>query len=418
MLDFIQEIYGTIMRNKLRTCLTGFAVAWGIFILIVLLGAGNGLLNAMGSQAKDLAMNSMQVYGGHTSKSYKGLKEGREIRLTNKELEVTRGMTNHVANASAIIEQGSVRLNHKDTYVNVSLNGVMPNYPQTNGIKMVVGRFINEIDIQERRKSVVVHERTIEMLFGSKDFDAIGKHVSISGLSYHIVGIYTSNMNNGNTSSAYVPFTTLHLIYNKGDEVGSLVFLTKDINTEAESDAFEKRYRATLGQIKQFDGEDRSAIWISNRFKQYLQQQTGNDLLRTAIWIIGIFTLLSGIVGVSNIMLITVKERTHEFGIRKALGAKPLSILWLIIAESVAITTFFGYIGMVAGIAATEYMNAISGAQVVDIGVASATVFENPTVDLHIAIQATLTLVIAGTLAGFFPARKAVMIRPIEALRG
>ena len=170
--------------------------------------------------------------------------------------------------------------------------------------------------------------------------------------------------------------------------------------------------------MKVFEADDRSAIWIRNRFKQFLQQETGSDLLRTAIWVIGIFTLLSGIVGVSNIMLITVKERTHEFGIRKALGAKPMSILGLIIAESITITTFFGYIGMVAGIAVTEYMNAVSGAQVMDIGVASATVFENPTVDLHIAIQATLTLIIAGTLAGFFPARKAVMIRPIEALRG
>ena len=139
--------------------------------------------------------------------------------------------------------------------------------------------------------------------------------------------------------------------------------------------------------------------------------------MHIAIWVIGIFTLLSGIVGGSNIMLITVKERTREFGIRKALGAKPVSILWLIIAESVAITTFFGYIGMVAGIAVTEYMNAVAGEQVMDIGVASATVFLNPTVGLNIAIQATLTLIIAGTLAGFFPARKAVMIRPIEALR-
>jgi putative ABC transport system permease protein len=152
-------------------------------------------------------------------------------------------------------------------------------------------------------------------------------------------------------------------------------------------------------------------------FKQLKQQDTGLSILRTAIWVIGIFTLLSGIVGVSNIMLITVKERTREFGIRKALGAKPYSILWLIIVESVTITTIFGYLGMLAGIGATEYMNMVSGTKVVDIGVAQATVFSNPTVDISIAIQATLTLIIAGTLAGFFPARKAVMIKPIEALR-
>ena len=197
-----------------------------------------------------------------------------------------------------------------------------------------------------------------------------------------------------------------------------MVFLTKDITDLPSSEAFEEDYRESIARVKQFDAKDRSAIRVSNRFKQYLQQQMASDLLRTSIWVIGIFTLLSGIVGVSNIMLITVKERTHEFGIRKALGAKPYAILTLIIAESITITTLFGYIGMIAGIAVTEYMNKVAGEQVMDIGVVSATVFVNPTVDLHIAIQATLTLVIAGTLAGFFPARKAVMIRPIEALRG
>ena len=415
MLDIIQEIYGTISRNKLRTCLTGFAVAWGIFMLIVLLGAGNGLLNAFEGQSDDLALNSMQIWPGRTSKPYKGLKEGRSIELTEKELEVTRDMTEHVSYASAIIEQGGVNLSHKDTHVSISLEGVMHNYPETNGLEMKSGRFINQLDLKDRRKVIVLHEKTIEMLFGDKDFDAMGKYVNASGLAYRIVGIYTDQ---GNYSpSAYLPFTTLQLIYNKGEELGSIVFLTKDINNLEESEAFEKDYRSAMGSMKQFDAEDRSAIYISNRFTQYLQQQTANDILRTAIWVIGIFTLLSGIVGVSNIMLITVKERTREFGIRKALGAKPMSILWLIIAESVAITTFFGYIGMVAGIAATEYLNVANGAQVIDMGFASQTVFENPTVDLHIAIQATLTLVIAGTLAGFFPARKAVMIRPIEALK-
>lgn len=415
MIDFIQEIYGTIRRNKLRTCLTGFAVAWGIFMLIVLLGAGNGLLNAFTNQAKGLAMNSMQVWPGRTSQPYKGMKEGRNIELTERELDITRGMTEHVAHASAIIEQGGVNLNYKDANVSISLEGVMPNYPETNGLEMKRGRFINEWDLKEKRKVIVLHERTIEMLFGDKNYQAIGKYIQASGLSYRIVGVYTDQ---GNYSpSAYLPFNTLQLIYNKGQELGTIVFLTRDIQSMEESEAFEAEYRQTLGRVKQFDAEDTSALWIRNRFTQYLQQQTANSILQKAIWVIGIFTLLSGIVGVSNIMLITVKERTREFGIRKALGAKPISILWLIIAESVTITTFFGYIGMVAGIATTEYMNIVAGSQTVDMGFASQTVFENPTVDLHIAIQATLTLVIAGTLAGFFPARKAVMIRPIEALR-
>ena len=417
MIDFIQEIYGTIKRNKLRTALTGFAVAWGIFMLIVLLGAGNGLLNAFEQQSENMAMNSFQIWPGQTSMPYQGLKEGRNIKLTEKELDLTRQMTEHVTHASAILQQGGVNLSYKQDHLSIQLTGVMPNYPETNGLQLKEGRFINQSDMKGKRKVIVVHEKTAEMLLGQEKSQAIGKYILASGIAYQIVGIYTTPMEEF-SPTAYLPYTTLQLIYNKGDGVGSLVFLTKDINDLPASETFEKEYRTAISKVKQFDAEDRSAIWISNRFKQYLQQQTASDLLRTSIWVIGIFTLLSGIVGVSNIMLITVKERTHEFGIRKALGAKPYSILTLIIAESVTITTLFGYIGMIAGIAVTEYMNKVAGEQVMDIGVGSATVFVNPTVDLHIAIQATLTLIIAGTLAGFFPARKAVMIRPIEALRG
>jgi len=417
MIDFVQEIYGTIKRNKLRTALTGFAVAWGIFMLIVLLGAGNGLLNAFEQQSGNMAMNSFQIWPGRTSMAYQGLQEGRNIKLTEKELELTRQMKEHVTHASAILEQGGVILSYKQDHVSLQMTGAMPNYPETNGLKLKEGRFINQLDMEERRKVIVLHEKTIEMLLGKEKHQAIGKHINASGIAYQIVGIYTTPMEEF-SPTAYLPYTTLQLIYNKGDGVGSLVFLTKDINDMPSSEAFETEYRTAISRVKQFDAEDRSAIWVWNRFSQYLQQQTASDLLRTSIWVIGIFTLLSGIVGVSNIMLITVKERTHEFGIRKALGAKPYSILTLIIAESITITTLFGYIGMIAGIAVTEYMNKVAGEQVMDIGVASATVFVNPTVDLHIAIQATLTLIVAGTLAGFFPARKAVMIRPIEALRG
>ena len=417
MIDFIQEIYGTIRRNKLRTALTGFAVAWGIFMLIVLLGAGNGLLNAFEQQSENMAMNSFQIWPGQTSMPYQGLKEGRNIKLTEKELDLTRQMTEHVTHASAILQQGGVNLSYKQDHLSIQLTGVMPNYPETNGLQLKEGRFINQSDMKGKRKVIVVHEKTAEMLLGQEKSQAIGKYILASGIAYQVIGIYTTPMEEF-SPTAYLPYTTLQLIYNKGDGVGSLVFLTKDINDLPASETFEKEYRTAISKVKQFDAEDRSAIWVSNRFKQYLQQQTASDLLRTSIWVIGIFTLLSGIVGVSNIMLITVKERTHEFGIRKALGAKPHSILTLIIAESVTITTLFGYIGMIAGIAVTEYMNKVAGEQVMDIGVASATVFVNPTVDLHIAIQATLTLIIAGTLAGFFPARKAVMIRPIEALRG
>lgn len=414
MIDLIQEIYGTIQRNKLRTVLTGFSVAWGIFMLIVLLGAGNGLINAFEGQTRDMKMNSMKIYPGYTSKPYNGLNEGRSISLDDTDRELTAtAFSKNIITTGATISKGSVYLNFEKENVSISLDGVFPSYPELEAIKIKKGRFINERDMKERRKVIVLHEKTAKQLFPKSQ--PLGKYLNAQGVSYQVVGIYTDQ--NSFSPSALIPFTTLQVVYNKGDSIDNITFTTRGLTSEAENELFEKDYRQVMGSKKMFAADDDGAIWIWNRFTQYFQQQAANQTLHIAIWVIGIFTLLSGIVGVSNIMLITVRERTHEFGIRKALGAKPSSILWLIISESVVITTFFGYIGMVAGIAVTEYMNKVAGTQTMDAGLFSVTVFENPTVDIHIAIQATLTLIIAGTLAGLFPARKAVRIRPIEALR-
>ncbi len=415
MIDIWQEIYGTIKRNKLRTFLTGFAVAWGIFMLIVLLGAGNGLINAMEESSSQMAMNSIKIFPGRTSKSFDGLKEGRRIQLDNNSLALTnRNFTDNVISAGATVRQNGVYVSYGQEYVSLTLYGVYPNYTEVESVKSAAGRFINEIDIQDRRKIIVLHEKTAEILF--KDEDPIGKFVIAGKVAYQVAGLFT-DPGDRDSREAYIPFTTLQIIFNKGDKLNNITMTTKGLETLESNAQFEKKYRRVLGSYHRFDPEDNSAIWIWNRLSNYMQQQTGMNILRIAIWVIGIFTLLSGIVGVSNIMLITVKERTREFGIRKALGARPSSILWLIIIESITITTLFGYIGMVAGIAATEWMDRVAGAQTVDTGAWSETVFTNPTVDISIAIQATLTLIIAGTLAGFFPARKAVKIRPIEALR-
>lgn len=414
MIDLIQEIYGTIMRNKLRTALTGFSVAWGIFMLIVLLGAGNGLIHAFEKQSEDMMMNSMKIFPGYTSKPYQGMQEGRNISLDNRDREISAmAFPEHVITAGATVSQSDVTLSYGKEFLSIGIDGVFPNYPELEAVKLKEGRFVNERDMSEKRKVMVLHEKTANTLFPRTQ--PIGKYINASGVAYQVVGIYTDQ--NSFSPSALVPFTTLQAVYAKGDSIDNITFTTKNLKDEADNEAFEADYRQVLGNVKRFDPTDDGAIWIWNRFTQYLQQQTATQILHIAIWVIGIFTLLSGIVGVSNIMLITVRERTHEFGIRKALGAKPISILWLIISESVTITTFFGYVGMVAGIAATEYMNVVAGKQTMDAGVFSMTFFENPTVDLSIAVQATLTLIIAGTLAGLFPALKAVKIRPIEALR-
>lgn len=416
MIDIWQEIYSTIKRNKLRTFLTGFAVAWGIFMLIVLLGAGNGLIHAFEQSASERAMNSIKIFPGRTSKSYDGLKEGRWIELDNRDVDATdRNFPEQIIKTGATVWQGSVNVSFGPEYVNLALSGVYPNHTEVEAVKLFKGRFINEIDIKERRKVIVLHKKTAEILFDKTHTQPIGQFVNAGNVVYQVVGLYNDKGDSGD-SDAYIPFTTLQTIYNKGDKLNNLVMTTKNLETMESNEAFEARYRKILGANHRFDPTDNSAIWIWNRFTNYLQQQKGMGMLRLAIWVIGIFTLLSGIVGVSNIMLITVKERTHEFGIRKALGAKPFSILWLIIVESVTITTIFGYIGMVAGIGVTEWMNNAFGNETMDTGMWTTTVFLDPTVDLRIAIQATLTLIIAGTLAGLFPARKAVSIRPIEAL--
>lgn len=415
MIDLWQEIYGTIKRNKLRTALTGFAVAWGIFILILLLGAGNGVMNAQNEQMASLAMNSIKVGAGWTSKPYDGLSQGRRIQLNNGDLAITRNMRKHVENAGAVIYQSGMNISYGNEYINERLMGVHPNYLEIERPTVVEGRFINQLDIREKRKVAILNERSVKTLFkhGAKP---LGKMLNMGGVMFQVVGVYKDKGNSGG-QDVFVPFSTLQTVYNKGDKLNNILMSIKDLNTEEENKVFEADYRAAIGAHQRFDKTDDGAIWIWNRFTQMTQMNKGADYMRTAIWIIGLFTLLSGIVGVSNIMLITVKERTREFGIRKALGARPWSILKLVIVESVVITAFFGYIGMVAGVGVTEYMNMTAGKAVMDIGVQQQTMFLNPTVDLEIAIRATMTLIVAGTLAGLFPALKAVKTRPIEALR-
>jgi len=415
MFDIWQEIYGTIKRNKLRTFLTGFAVAWGIFMLIVLLGAGNGVIHAFESMSGNMNMNSMKIYPGYTSMPYDGLQQGRYIQLDNVDFDITNThFPDHIVAAGATVRVGGIVVSKGKEYVNLSFMGVYPNYTEVEPVASARGRFINDIDIRERRKVIVLNEKTAAILFPKSD--PIGQFVQGGNIAYQVVGTFT-DAGDRDSREAYLPFTTVQIIYKRGDKLNNITFTIKNLESVKENEVFEATYRKILSGRHRYAPDDKSAIYIWNRFTNFMQQENAMGILRTALWVIGIFTLLSGIVGVSNIMLITVKERTHEFGIRKALGAKPLSILWLIIIESIFITAIFGYIGMVAGIGVTEYMNAIMGSQTVNVGREGVTLFKDPTVDIKVAIQATLTLIIAGTLAGFFPARKAVSIRPIEALR-
>ena len=418
MRDILTEIWATARRNKLRTTLTGFAVAWGIFMLIFLLGAGNGLINATQQNSHRYLNTSMVIFGGQTSKAHKGLKEGRKIELNDRDMEITQDrFSDNVEEVGAELDHGNTTMSHGKEYTAANISGVYPNDYIINKRDMIYGRFINKIDIRDRRKSIVISDDMAKELSPTGNVeDMLGQIVRMEDLAFHIVGIYQVDKSMMGTD-AFIPFTTYRTIYNVGDKTGNIVFSFKGLETEQQNEAFEQRYRASLNGNHGAAPDDEEAVWIWNRFTQAMQMNTGMGMLRTALWIVGIFTLLSGIVGVSNIMLITVKERTHEFGIRKAIGATPWSILRLIIIESIIITTFFGYIGMVLGIAANEYMNATIGNMKVDSGLFTTTMFVNPTVGLDVCINATLLMVVAGTIAGLIPARKAAHVRPIEALR-
>lgn len=418
MRDIFIEILTTIKHNRLRTALTGFSVAWGIFILIVLLGAGNGLINAtMGNSSRYLS-TSMVVSGGATSKAYDGLGEGRDVQLNDKDFNITsKGFPNNVKSVGTeLSQQGETLVNGSDYTTGINLSGIYPNDVEINKRTMICGRFINELDLKERRKSIVISSDMAKELLPQSPLSLNGQIIRTTTLAFRVVGIYESQKNSmGN--EAFIPFTTFRAIYNKGDKTGNIVFSFSNLNSEAENEAFESDYRARINRQHRAAPDDENAIWIWNRFTQALSMNTATGLLRTALWVIGILTLISGIVGVSNIMLITVRERTHEFGIRKAIGAKPWSILRLIIIESIVITTFFGYIGMVLGIAANLYMDATIGQETIDNGLFAIQMFTNPTVGIDVCVKATLLMIVAGTLAGMVPARKAAKIRPIEALR-
>ena len=416
MHDIITEIWQTARRNKLRTTLTGFAVAWGIFMIIVLLGAGNGLINATMKMSGDFLTNSMEVYAGMTSKPYKGLKEGRNIQLNSKDLDATDAEFNENVDEVGACYYYSTTVSHGEQYMNMQIAGVFPVHTQIVKEHLVCGRFINDIDQKERRKVLVLNDRQAKEL-EPKDYKTLlGKFVKVGNLSFKVVGIYQSR--GEGEGNAYSSYSAIKSIFGSNTpSIGSIEFTFNGLNSEDANNDFEKDYRRRLNGMHQAHPDDKRAIWIWNNYTQSLQMNDGIAIIHTFLWVIGLFTLLSGIVGVSNIMLITVKERTHEFGIRKAIGAKPWSILRLIITESVIITTLFGYVGMLCGIFANEYMDATLGHEVTDLGVEKITLFVNPTVGLDVCIEATMVMVIAGTIAGLIPAYKASRIRPIEALR-
>jgi putative ABC transport system permease protein len=414
--DDLLEIWSTIKKNKLRTFLTGFAIAWGIFMLIVLLASGNGLRNGIAYNFRYMADNTVFCYSRYTTKPYKGYQPNRRIIFTEKDFHSIKREHPEVDLISGRNYRTDTITYNKEFIIG-SVHAVFPDYASILYTPMESGRFINELDIIEKRKVIVLPPQTVKILFRDS-VPPLGQFVKIGNLMFHVVGI-TEEQNSSDTPPAFIPFSTGQSLYEGGYRINELAFTLKGVNTEAASEEFEKRFRERMARRHQFDPEDMNAIGVFNTANEFRMWQGMSNGIALFIWIIGIGTLMAGIVGVSNIMLITVRERTKEFGIRKALGAKPSSILQLIIVESVLVTGIFGYIGMVSGIGLTELINyamVMAGANS-GSGMEDTTIFHNPTVDMATALSATAVLIVAGVLAGYFPARKAVKVSAVEAMR-
>ena len=324
----------------------------------------------------------------------------------------------HIDEVSASLTQSGFKMTYGKRYFDITLDGVYPDYASLNQYEIVAGRFINASDLEGLRKVLVItHQQARNFLGGKENYASlIGQRVKIGNLSFKIVGIRRS-AENENDSVIFTPYTTLRGIFAKSDNIDMLSFTFHGLETEEQNEAFEKEYRQVMNRRHSAAPDDERAIWIFNNFTMFMQMNKGTHILEVFLWVIGIFTLLSGIVGVSNIMLITVKERTHEFGIRKAIGAGPWSVMKLIIAESISITAFFGYIGMVLGMVACKVLDSTVGSKPLELFGESFTVMQNPSVGLDVALEATILLIVAGTVAGMIPARKAAKVKPIEALR-
>ncbi|MDE6368025.1 MAG: ABC transporter permease [Muribaculaceae bacterium] len=407
MFDLINEIGQTIRNNKLRTGLTGFAVAWGIFMLIILLGLSRGLMSSFEENSSKRDMNTIDVWRGTTSMPYQGYNKGRSIQLKASNINALNNSGNkYIGKATAYKYIDSAKVTGPKDYVANGIEGVTPEAQRNQWITLTAGRFINQADMDDKRKVIVISTKTAKTIFGSDSREVIGKRVKSLGLSWTVIGLYTREWNEDDN---FIPFTTAVALSGGDANIWSMKVFANNVSDEASALAAEDAIRGELAKIHNFDPNDLSAAPMWNRFTNYLQSKQGMKILDYAVWVIGIFTMLSGIVGVSNIMFVSVRERTHEIGIRRAIGAKRRNILTQIIMESVSITTIFGYLGVVMGTAVMQIIAHFFSGDKSPLG--------NPTVDLSIALKVTIVLIIAGALAGLFPALKATKVKPVEALR-
>lgn len=403
-MELLQEIFATMAKNKLRTALTGLSVAWGIFMLVILLGSANGLLNGVTNQFKDDAINSIWVWTDVTSIPYKGMNAGRRIELNNQDYDLVANNYTKADKVTARYGLWNTPVTYGKEYGNYNVRGVHPDHVYLENTTIEQGRFINLTDLKEDRKVAVIGKALVGELCKGKN--PIDQNVEIQGVNFKVIGIYKDDGNEREERYFYIPIDAAQKIFGGADRIHQVAFTTGDISLD-ESKQLAEQVKQDFARRKMFDPSDSRAINVRNVLESF--QEIVNIISGISIftWFIGFMTIIAGIVGVSNIMFIVVKERTKEIGIRKAIGATPGSIIKMIIIEAVFITGIFGYMGLLGGIFLLEAV----GSQI------NSDFFANPEVDLRIALQTTVFLILAGAIAGYIPARKAAQIRPIEALR-
>jgi len=410
-IDRWQEVLSTLARNGLRSALTALSVAWGIFMLVVLLGLGQGLQNGTESQFADDAANSVWIFGGSTSRPFQGLPVNRRVVFDNEGYEAVRKVKGVDKLTGRFFARGAMFGNELQIRVGAKVSSfdvrsVHPDHLYLEKTIIVAGRYLNDLDIQEKRKVAVIGVPVAEFLWGTTD-DVIGQALAINGVTFRVVGLFTDDGDAGELRKLYIPISTAQLAFNGADRVNVMMFTVGD-KSVSETKVLVDEIQALLAERERFDPGDPQATRVRNNLEQYQSFQEIFWMLRFFIKVMGACTLVAGIVGVSNIMMIAVKERTKEIGVRKALGASPWTIVSTILQESIFLTLLAGYLGLVAGVGLLELVAWL---------VPKNDFFSNPSVDLQVALIATGVLVAAGALAGFIPARTAARVSPIVALR-
>ncbi len=414
MLDFLEEIFSTLKQNKLRAVMTGFSVSWGIFMLIILLGSGKGLENGMEHNFAGSVKNSIWVYSGRTSEAHDGLKAGRRIKFTNEDYDLLKRKLSGIDNISGrLYLYDNLTVSYKKDYATYEVTCVMPQYSKIEVMNFTKGRFIDHLDFKKFRKVVVVSQPVVDILM-KKESNPVGKYIKLGGIPFKIVGVF-EDPEDAKSKKIYIPLSTGQKVFNGGNRIRNLAMSTK-ATTVAENKEIEKQLRNILARRHRFSPEDKKAIFVNNTLEHFKQAQGAFAGIKGFIWIIGIMTIIAGIVGVSNIMIILVKERTKEIGIRKAIGASPASVIRLILYESVLITGIAGILGLLLGMGLLFIVDKVI-AKMIEGGADQMNyIFNHPQADFNIAITATLILIFAGLIAGYVPAKRAAAIKPIEAL--